>query len=167
MVRFMMSVDNRRALFRFNQLEVKLPFMTDSASKSLAKFASLAYAQSAAGAGIRPFRGRFYANFARQAAMPTRLGKGHYGVSVGALRRGKWNYALTLDNMRPHAVGLRSKKGSLFKRRIINEWAEQRGIKGRTVMVHPHPYIDRANTMIFRNAKSIAEGKINEVIRTI
>ena len=130
-------------------------------SRECAKMAAWEYINSASQAGITPWRGNFYGNLSRQMEKPTRLGKFTYGVSIASLKRQgvkNVNYFLALDRMKTHKV-------TLYKRRIITQWARDKGIKSKGITVSAHPFIDRAEARIFRNVSKIAEKIVNRKIR--
>lgn len=115
---------------------------------NLTQFGAKALRQSAISAGIKPWRGNL---ISQRGIQPKKIGKNNYGIAI--IRTG-----VMLDSMQPHFVSL--KRG-----RLITQWARQKGIKGRSIFVRPHPFIDSGFRMMV-NKLSLTANKIgNKIIR--
>ena len=79
-----------------------------------------------------------------------KLGEGRYGIEFT-------KEAMGLDRMIPHWVSL--KKG-----RDITEWAKARGVKGKAVFVHPHPYIEIGFQQMVNRLDIVANRIANEIV---
>ena len=105
--------------------------------------------------GIRPWTGYFHGMMIQQMMEPRRVSKYSYYVAIP-------HYIHKLDRMRPHVVAL--KRG-----RMITRWArEHLGLEGRLmshITVHPHPFINRADRTIVRNAKRIVLSEMHKKVK--
>lgn len=159
----LLKIDTKNVERLLTKYQRTIPEAADIGIRKLASFAAKTYANKARLAGITPWRGKFFDTFAKQEANPIKTKDG-YHISVAAMRRGNVNYAIALDRMRKHKVAL--KKG-----RIITKWAgdpRKLGLTGRVmtgITVQKHPYIDKANRLISKNAKKIVQNEVNKAIR--
>ena len=79
-----------------------------------------------------------------------KLGENQYGIEFT-------KEAMGLDRMTPHWVSL--KPG-----RDITEWAKARGLKGKAVFVHPHPYIELGFQQMVNRLDIVANRIANEIV---
>lgn len=156
------QISTKNAQSFISNLSKNMEIGGEEISKECAKMAAWEYANSASQAGITPWRGYFYGALSRQMDRPVRLGKFTYGVSIASMNRrtskGKINYFLALDRMKTHRV-------TLYKNRIITKWARSKGIKSGGITVSKHPFIERAESRIFKKIPKIAEKIVNQKIR--
>lgn len=68
------------------------------------------------------------------------------------------SYGIALDSMRPHVVAL--KRG-----RKITIWAREKGLKGKSIVVRPHPFIQAGILRGTRRAKQIMDREISNLIK--
>ncbi len=91
--------------------------------------------------------------------------KGKISKGIRAKKLKKATYGITipvegiyLDRMAPHWVAL--KRG-----RLITEWARQRGIVGRAIKVHAHPFIQVGFMRMVNRADIIANRIANRIVK--
>ncbi len=103
---------------------------------------------SARRAGIQDFRGNLLGPNGMRAK---KVNKNTWGIFIP--RKG-----VMLDGMRPHIVAL--KRG-----RIITQWAREKGIKGKAIRVHPHPFIEAGWRSLLNSIPSELEEMVNKIVR--
>ena len=97
-------------------------------------------------ARIKKFRGELFNGIKAK-----KVNKNTWGIFIP--RKGVF-----LDSMKPHWVAL--KKG-----RLITQWAEERGVKGRAIKVHPHPFIDAGFRSLVATIPSELEQLADKIVR--
>ena len=121
----------------------------DEEAGKLAQFGVEALMQSAALAGIAPWRGNL---FGPNGISVKRLAKHRYGIQIPM-------HGIFLDRMKPHYVSL--KKG-----RLITQWAtEKLGKRSGSIFVSPHPFIERGYKNMAKRANIVANRIANKIVR--
>lgn len=86
--------------------------------------------------------------------------------SIQAVKKNDINSVVTmaqegfwLDSMRPHWV-------SIYKARKIAAWAQQRGYKGNSIFVRPHPFIERGFNRGRENRERILQQSMDKALKS-
>jgi len=123
-----------------------IPETARAGIRDLAQYAARTYILEARRKGIQQFRGRLF-----HMTRAEKQGEFHWVVKMPI-------EGVYLDRMRTHAVAL--KRG-----RLITAWAASKGIKGRYVTVHAHPFINTANTKIYARTARLKAAVHNTIQR--
>ena len=129
-------------------LPKRVPIIGNRETWNLNQSGARLFKESAKRAGIKDWRRLL---LSRTGIQPRKIGKNRYGIFIPL-------YGIFLDSMRPHFVS--------FKRgRLITRWAKQKGIKGRGIMVKPHPFVNRGFRRMVNRATIVANRIGDKIVR--